>query len=81
MGDQFLEVADEDAGRIVGRIMRLAAGAVRTQVGHDDAKARRGDALGMAEVQPVHLRVGKQPVQQDRRPSVAKLVEGELDTV
>jgi hypothetical protein len=36
--------------------------------------------LGMAELYPVHIGVGKQP-EQDHRPPFAQLVIGQLDAV
>ena len=44
-------------------------------------KPSRGDPLGVAELDPVHVRVGKQAVEQDHRPALAKLVIGEFDPV
>ena len=37
--------------------------------------------LGVAELDPVHLRVGEQAVEQDHRPALPDLVPGELDAV
>ena len=37
--------------------------------------------LGVAELDPVHLRVGKQAVEQDHRPALAGFVPRELDPV
>ena len=39
------------------------------------------DALGMAEFDPVDLRVGEQPVEQHHRPPLAYFAPGELDAV
>jgi hypothetical protein len=46
------------------------------KVGHDNANAVRSDALGMTELDPIHLGVGKQPVQKDERPPLPKLPPG-----
>ena len=37
--------------------------------------------VGMAELDPVHLRIGEEPVEQDDRPALAHLMLSELDAV
>jgi hypothetical protein len=81
MRDQFVEIANKYAPRIMFGFVRLPALPVRAQVGHDHPKTGRRNALGMAEVQPVHLRIGKQPVEEDNRAPVSYLAPDELDTV
>ena len=81
MRDQFLQVARQDALRIFVGIMRLSAEAVGAKVGHDHAETRRGDACRMAELDPVHLGVGEQPVEQDHRPPLAHFAPGQFDPV
>ena len=81
LADQFLKVPDQHVRWIIGGIVRLAAFPVGAQVGHDHAEALARDAVGMAELDPVHLRVGEEPVEQDDRPALAHLVIGELDAV
>ena len=81
VGDQFLEVANKNIRGIVRRIVRLSAQPVGTKVGHDHSKALVRDPLRMAELDPVHLRIGKQSMQQDHWPARAKLVIGEFDAV
>jgi len=56
--------------------MRPRALPVRPQIRHDHAKAFTRDPLGMAELDPIHLRIGEQAVQQDDRPALAKFVIG-----
>ena len=81
MGDEFPKVAHEDVRRIVRRIVRLAARAMRPEVGHDHSEALARDPVRMAELDPVHLGVGEEAVHQDDRPALAQLMIGEFDAV
>ena len=59
-------------GRIMFGSVRLAAEPVRAKVGHDHPEARRGDPRRVAELDPVHVGVGEQAVEQDRRAGPAR---------
>ena len=80
-GDQLPHVPSEDPARVIFCFLRLCAQPMCTVVGHDDPKARRGNAVGMAEPDPIHLRVGKKAMQQDDRPALSDLMIGELNAV
>ena len=45
------------------------------------AEALCRNPLRIAELDPVHLRIGEKPVQQDNRPALAHLAPGKLDAV
>ena len=81
MRDQLAQVAGENAFGIMLRLVRLAAEPMRAKVGHDDAEAFGRDPRRVAELDPVHISVGKEPVKQDHRPAPPRLMKGELDPV
>ena len=81
MRDQLLQIARKDGLGIMLRLVRLGAKPVGAKVGHDHPETRLRDARRMAEPDPVGAGVGKQAVEQDRRPALAQLVIGELDPV
>src|SRR5215217_3572263 len=81
MRDEFAQVAGKDAARIMLKAVRLSALAVRAKVGHDYAKAFAGDPVRVPELDPVHVRVLEEAMQQDDGPALPDLVIGELHTV
>jgi hypothetical protein len=62
-------------------IVRLSGFPVRAKIRHDHPEAVFRDPLGMPELDPVHLRIGEEAVQQDHRLALAQLMIGKLDTV
>src|SRR5947209_19865363 len=81
MHDELAQIAGENALGIMLRPMRLAAEPVRAEVGHDYPESFRRDARCMAELDPVHVGVGEEPMEQNHRPAAAGLMKGELDPV
>ncbi len=81
MRDQLAQVAGEDALGIMLRLVRLAAEPMRAKIGHDHAEALGRDARRVAELDPVHIGVGKEPVKQDHEPAPPRFMESELDPV
>src|SRR5215217_1456396 len=81
MRNKLTQVAGEDSRRIMFGFMRTAALAMRAKVGHDHPEAVRRDPVRMAELDPVHVRVGEQAVEQDHGPALAYFMVGELDPV
>ena len=79
--DQFLQVADEDVRRIICRIVRLAALPVGAKIRHDHPGAFACDPPRMTELDPVHLRIGKQAMQQDDGCTGANFMERQFDPV
>ena len=78
---EFAQVAGQDPNRIMLRLVGLGAEAVGAEVWHDHPKPLRRDPLGVAEPDPVDVRVGEEAVEQDHRAPGAKFVECELDAV
>ena len=68
--EQIFQIVHQHAGRIAGRIVRRSAFAMRPQVRHDQVEPGLCQRAGMAELDPVHLRAGKQPVDQHQRAAV-----------
>src|SRR5438309_2241615 len=81
VGDQFAQVPRQDPHRIMLRLVRLGAEPVSAEVGHDHPEALRGDARCVAELDPVHVGVGEQAVEQDYRTALPTLMEGQLYAV
>src|SRR5439155_194299 len=65
MPDEFPQIPGQDPNRIMFGIMRTATEAVSAQVRHDHPEAGGGNPLGMTELDPVHVGVGEQAVEQD----------------
>ena len=63
------------------RLVRLAAEPVRAKIGHDHPESFARDPRRMAELDPVHVGVGEEAVEQDHRPASPSLMKGELDPV
>src|SRR3712207_4984414 len=81
MLDQSQSVSCQYIRWIAGRIARRGARAMRPQIGHDEAEAALCDFVGMAELDPVGLRIRKEAVQQQHGPPLAELLPGKLDAV
>jgi hypothetical protein len=79
--DKLAQVARKNPARIEGFSVRLVAFSVRPEVGHDDPEALSCNACSMAELDPVHVRIGKEAVQQYDWTPVAKLVIGKSNPV
>ena len=75
MIDQLGNVPHQHAGRIGGGVPRRGTRAVNAEIGNDRAEAGRSEPLGMAPFDPVHMRAGKQPVQQDHGATLALCVD------
>jgi hypothetical protein len=61
--------------------MRCGAQTMRAEVGHNHPPPRLGDARGMAEIDPVHPRIGEQAVEQNDWAPRPGFVPGESDTI
>jgi len=81
MGDQRLDIPHQDIVRISGRIMRCRAVTMCPQVGHDHPEPGFGKRVGMAELDPVGMGIGKQAVEQDQGSSLPDLVNLERNAV
>ena len=67
MIDQRGHVAHQHIVRIAVGIMRRGTVAMHAEIEHQHFEPLRGDRLVMPPFDPVHLRAGKQPVQEDER--------------
>ena len=75
MFDQSGKIADQHISRISSGILRRVALSVNPEVGHQHFIALRRDRPGMAELDPVHLRAGKETVEQQHRWTLARPVQ------
>src|SRR3982751_2021474 len=81
MRDQLAEIAREDSLRVEFPSVRPGTVSMRSKVRHDHPKAFHRDPVGMAELDPVHLRIGEEAVQQDDRSALTQFMIRQLDTV
>jgi hypothetical protein len=63
------------------RIMRLGAQTMRAQVWHDDAVSRIGQCGSVAIFNPVGVRFGYKPMDQQQRPPLPRFAPRDLDAV
>src|SRR5690606_26340380 len=71
----------KNAPRIGFCLPRPVAHAVGAQIGQDEAKPLFRQPLGVAELDPVGVRVAEQPMEQHGRPPLAELVPGKTYAV
>src|SRR5438270_6263547 len=81
MLDQLAQVPRKNALGVESSAVRLRALAVRAKIRHDHPKASARDPLGVAELDPVHLRVGEEAVEQDHRGPLPQFMPGEFNPV
>ena len=76
MIDQRRYIAHQNIGGIFVRILRCVAVTVNPEIEHDDLIPLFRDRFMVVPLDPVHLRAGKQAVQQDEGPAITMTMHG-----